>query len=112
MVVMDLFPVGVHQLMAVMTDGYAFSRSQEYLNGSVFQTLTWLRGFGVVIFILGGVFPLMWFMVSRWFALKPPQAAAESFVVPPSVLAVAAFGSANGNGKAFVGEPELAEQEV
>jgi nitric oxide reductase subunit B len=28
MVVMDLFPVGVHQLMAVMSDGYAYARAR------------------------------------------------------------------------------------
>lgn len=88
MVVMDLFPVGIHQLSVVMSEGYAYARSQAYLQGSVFQTLTWLRGVGVVVFVLGGVFPLVWFMVSRWFQLKPAQTGEEQFVVPPSVLAV------------------------
>jgi nitric oxide reductase subunit B len=99
MVVMDLFPVGVHQLMVVMSDGYAFGRSQEYLTGNVFQTLTWLRGVGVLVFILGGVIPLIWFMVTRWADLKAAEPAEEAFVVPPTVLAVAAgYGSVNGNG--------------
>jgi nitric oxide reductase subunit B len=87
MVVMDLFPVGVHQLMAVLRDGYAFARSQAYLEGSVFQTLTWLRGIGVAIFIAGGVLPLVWFMVTRWFSLKPAQTTEEARVAPRSVLA-------------------------
>jgi nitric oxide reductase subunit B len=90
MVVMDLFPVGVHQLMAVMSDGYAFARSQEYLSGTVFQTLTWLRGVGVLVFILGGVLPLAWFLVSRWFALKSARRVEDPFVVPTPVLAAAA----------------------
>jgi hypothetical protein len=99
MVVLDLFPVGVHQLMVVMSDGYAFGRSQEYLSGTVFQTLTWLRVIGVAVFIFGGVIPLVWFMVSRWADLKDAEPAGEPFVVPPSVLAVAAgYGSVNGNG--------------
>jgi nitric oxide reductase subunit B len=89
MVVMDLFPVGVHQLMAVMEKGYAFARSQEYIMSAFFQQLTWLRGVGVVVFVVGGVLPLVWFMVSRWFSLKPAQSVEESFVVPPSVLAMA-----------------------
>jgi nitric oxide reductase subunit B len=87
MVVMDLFPVGVHQLMAVLRDGYAFARSQAYLEGSVFQTFTWLRGVGVTIFITGGVLPLVWFMVTRWFSLKPAETEAEARVAPGSVLA-------------------------
>ncbi len=96
MVVMDLFPVGVHQLIAVMNDGYAFARSEAYIQGSVFQTLTWARGLGVVIFITGGVLPLTWFMVSRWFSLKPAQTTEEQFVVPKSVLAIAGPAPATG----------------
>jgi nitric oxide reductase subunit B len=87
MVVMDLFPVGVHQLMAAMTEGYAYSRSNEYLGGATFQNLTWLRGVGVLVFIVGGVLPLTWFMVTRWFGLKDAQTVEEQFVVPKSVLA-------------------------
>ena len=89
MVVMDLFPVGVHQLTVAMTEGYAFARSQAYIQGSVFQTFTWLRGVGIAVFVLGGLFPLVWFMVSRWFKLRPAQTPEEQFVVPASVLAVA-----------------------
>ncbi|MEK7468640.1 MAG: cbb3-type cytochrome c oxidase subunit I [Planctomycetota bacterium] len=88
MVVFDLFPVGIHQLAAAMNHGYAYARSQEYLSGTVFQTLTWLRGIGVAVFVTGGVLPLTWFMVTRWFNLKPPQTREEQFIVPPSVLAV------------------------
>lgn len=87
MVVLDLFPVGLHQLSAVMTDGYAFARSQAYLQGNVFQSLTWLRGIGITVFVLGGVLPLIWFMVTRWFSQKDAQSPVEQFVVPPTVLA-------------------------
>jgi nitric oxide reductase subunit B len=87
MVVMDLFPVGVHQLMAVMSEGLAYGRSQEYISGTVFQTLTWLRGVGVAFFV-GGMIPLVWFVVSRAFSLRPVQDAQELCVVPPSVLAM------------------------
>lgn len=89
MVLLDLFPVGIHQLMAVMDRGYAYARSQAYVQGAVFQTLTWMRGIGVAIFVVGGVAPLAWFMVSRWFRLRPSQTPSEPFVVPASVLAVA-----------------------
>ena len=89
MVLMDLFPVGVHQLTVAMTEGYAFARSQAYIQGSVFQTFTWLRGVGIAVFVLGGLLPLVWFMVSRWFRLRPAQTPEEQFVVPASVLAVA-----------------------
>ena len=90
MVVLDLFPVGLHQFMVAMGEGgYAGARSQVYIQGSTFQLFTWLRGFGVLVFTLGGVLPLTWFMVTRGFHLKPAQTTAEQFVVPASVLAVA-----------------------
>jgi nitric oxide reductase subunit B len=89
MVIMELFPKGVHQLMVVMDQGYAFARSQAYIHSDVFQVLTWLRGLGTLVFVFGGVVPLVWFMVSRWARLKPAQTPAEEFVVPRSVLAMA-----------------------
>jgi nitric oxide reductase subunit B len=88
MVVMDLFPVGLHQLAVAMTEGYAFARSQAYIQGETFQFFTQMRGFGVLLFVVGGVLPLVWFMVSRWFHLKPAQTAEEQYVVPKSVLAL------------------------
>jgi len=89
MVVMDLFPVGIHQLMVAMEDGYAYARSNAYIESTTFQTFTWLRGFGAALFFFGGVLPLVWFMVTRWFSLKPAMDAQERLVVPPTVLAVA-----------------------
>jgi len=88
MVVMDLFPAGVHQLSAVMNEGYAYARSQAYIGGDHFQFLTMMRGVGVAIFVFGGVLPLVWFMITRWFTLKPAQNKEELFVVPKSVLAM------------------------
>ncbi len=69
--------------------GYAYARSQEYIQGSTFQLFTYLRGIGIAVFVLGGVLPLVWFMVTRWFRLKPARTTSEPFVVPPSVLAIA-----------------------
>jgi nitric oxide reductase subunit B len=99
MVALDLFPVGVHQLAAVLSDGYAAARSQAYVGGTVFQTLTWMRGIGVAIFVCGGVLPLAWFMVSRGLSLKPAGREGRPFVAPPTVLALAAdAGPAPGGG--------------
>jgi nitric oxide reductase subunit B len=89
MVVMDLFPVGVHQLIAARTEGYAYARSQAFLEGSTFQMFTWMRSLGVIVFIAGGVIPLVWFMVTRWWDLRTAQTPEEQFVVPKSVLALA-----------------------
>lgn len=86
MVVLDLFPVGVHQLMTVMERGYAYARSQEYIASAFFQNATWLRGIGVTVFIVGGVIPLTWFMVSRWFSLKPVAVGGDGDGDPPTLL--------------------------
>lgn len=77
MVVIDLFPVGMAQLMAVLDRGLWYARSQEFVQGSLFQTLTWARVTGGALFVLGGVLPLAWFMVSRIGSLKRPSSTAE-----------------------------------
>ncbi|PWB42105.1 MAG: nitric-oxide reductase [Rhodocyclales bacterium] len=74
MVVIDLFPVGIHQLATVLEDGYWQARSQAYIEGAVFQTLTWARVVGGALFVLGGVLPIAWFLLSRLRRLKPATA--------------------------------------
>lgn len=70
MVLIDLFPVGINQLITVLDHGFWYARSAEFVEGSVFQTLTWARIVGGATFVLGGVLPLAWFMVSRITSLK------------------------------------------
>jgi nitric oxide reductase subunit B len=65
MLFLDLFPVGMYQLMIVFQEGLWFARSQEILTGSVWKILTYARSIGGSIFIVGGVLPLIWFFVSR-----------------------------------------------
>lgn len=82
MVVLDLFPVGLLQLQAVLAHGLAYARSDAFIMSPEFRALTWLRGIGVVLFVAGGVIPLAWFMVTRWWRLR----AAEGVGVPPRVI--------------------------
>ncbi len=91
MVLMDLFPVGVDQLLASMNEGYAYARSQAYIDTEAFQLFTWLRSVGITVFVCGGMIPVVWFMVSRWRSLKAPQSSSEQFVVPETVLAAPAY---------------------
>lgn len=70
MVVLDLFPAGILQFMAVVEEGLWFARSNEFVDSNVFQTLTWLRIVGGSIFVLGGVVPLAWFIISNRKRLK------------------------------------------
>lgn len=83
MVVMDLFPAGVHQLFAAMDQGLWFARSQAFLQSPAFQTMTWLRIVGGSIFLLGGVIPLAWFIVGQIRHLKAPAMPAEETVTEP-----------------------------
>jgi len=71
MVIMDLFPAGIHQLFAAMENGLWFARSQAFLQSPAFQTMTWLRIVGGSIFTLGGVFPLTWFVLNQIRHQKP-----------------------------------------
>lgn len=73
MVLLDLLPAGIHQLVVVLEKGYWFARSQEFIQGIPFQTMTWFRIVGGSIFCLGGVFPLTWFVLKNVVNLKDKQ---------------------------------------
>ena len=70
MMFLDLFPVGVYQLVAVLQEGYWYARSHEIVQGVVFQTLTYFRSIGGAVFVIGGLLPLIWFVLSRGFQLR------------------------------------------
>ncbi len=70
MVMMDTFPAGVLQFRSVVENGYWVARSQEFILGSAFQLLTWMRAVGGVVFFVGGVIPLFYFMITRLNSLK------------------------------------------
>lgn len=65
MMFLDLFPVGMYQLSVVLQEGYWYARTQEVITGSVFKVLTYARSLGAVVFVFGGVLPLIWFVLSR-----------------------------------------------
>ncbi len=71
MVALDLFPAGMHQLFVAMEQGLWVARSQAFLQGAAFQTMTWLRIVGGAIFLLGGVLPLTWLVLRQIRYLKP-----------------------------------------
>jgi len=70
MVLVDLFPAGLHQFIATIDHGLWFARSEAFIQSDTFQILTWSRMLGGLIFVFGGVFPLAWFMVTRFSAIK------------------------------------------
>jgi len=64
MVMLDLFPAGLLQFDAVTENGLWYARSSAFIDGTAFQTLTWLRIIGGALFTVGGVVPLTWFIVA------------------------------------------------
>jgi len=70
MVVLDLFPAGAIQFKTVLDKGFWYARSEDFITGTAFESLTWLRGIGASVFFFGGVLPLTWFIVRRFNAMK------------------------------------------
>lgn len=70
MMFLDLLPVGLYQLYIVLQDGLWYARSQEIVQGPVFRTLTMMRTAGGAVFVIGGVLPLIWFVLSRAWRLR------------------------------------------
>lgn len=85
MMFLDLFPAGLYQLSVVLEDGFWHARSQEIVTGSVFQTLTYLRSIGGMVFVVG-VLSLIWFILSRWARLKPEQGAQQEALKSTNIL--------------------------
>ncbi|MCF3593269.1 cbb3-type cytochrome c oxidase subunit I [Rhodobacteraceae bacterium LMO-12] len=65
MMFLDLLPAGLYQFWVVLEEGFWYARSQEVIQGEVFRTLTMMRSWGGLVFTLGGVIPLVWFILSR-----------------------------------------------
>lgn len=63
MVFLDLFPVGIWQFETVTENGLWFARSSAFIESTGFQTFTWLRIIGGATFTLGGVVPLVWYVM-------------------------------------------------
>ena len=70
MMLLDLFPVGLYQFSIVLDHGLWLARAQQTVTGEVFQTLTYFRSVGGLVFVVG-VLSLIWFILSRGLKLKP-----------------------------------------
>jgi nitric oxide reductase subunit B len=60
MAFITLLPLGILQLYKSVDSGYAAARSLDYLTNPTNAMLEWLRLPGDVLFIVGGVLPLLW----------------------------------------------------
>jgi len=70
MMFLDLFPVGLYQTWIAYTEGTWYARSSEIVTGPVFSFLTYCRTIGGMVFIWGGLVPMVWFILSRGTKLR------------------------------------------
>lgn len=73
MLVLNIFPAGVIQMIASYQRGFWFARSPEFIHSNVFQTLTWMRVAGDLVFVCVGVLPLVWLVVRGMFSRRPAR---------------------------------------
>ncbi|HET7739175.1 MAG TPA: cbb3-type cytochrome c oxidase subunit I, partial [Mycobacterium sp.] len=69
-----LLPLGVLQLYRSVDVGYWNARSLDFLTNDTNGLLEWLRLPGDVLFILGGVLPLLWMTLQAILHRRPPAA--------------------------------------
>ncbi|MCV7194303.1 nitric-oxide reductase large subunit [Mycolicibacterium brumae] len=67
MVFATLLPLGVIQLYHSVNEGYYEARSLGFVTGGPNPVLEWIRMPGDLIFIIGGIVPLMWI---AWVAIR------------------------------------------
>ncbi len=70
MIVLNIFPVGVIQMIASYTHGFWYARSYEFVHSPSIQMFTWLRVLGDLTFVLGGVLPLVFVVLRGMFHLR------------------------------------------
>eukprot|EP00483_Globobulimina_turgida_P002773 UN02778 len=68
---LSLFPAGLLHMYTCMAEGLWAARTHDMYNSAIFQNLAKGRAFGGHIFLWGGLVPLVYFVISRYFYLKP-----------------------------------------
>jgi nitric oxide reductase subunit B len=75
MVFATLFPIGLLQLERSVSVGYFEARQLEYLTSGYLSFIEWMRLPGDVVFIAGGVLPLLWICVQGVRHARGPERA-------------------------------------
>jgi nitric oxide reductase subunit B len=81
----NLFPIGVIQFYHAAQAGYAQARDPAFFQGTLVRVFEWLRLPGDVLFVVGGIFPIVYLAIRMFRARKrytdlPPGAETEEFV--------------------------------
>lgn len=84
MVCVNLFPIGALQFHDALVRGYWHARSPELFARGDVRTLEWLRLPGDIVFIVGGIVPLVYLALRMVLNRNrpgtiPPQEAVEPF---------------------------------
>ncbi|WP_322998430.1 nitric-oxide reductase large subunit [Castellaniella sp.] len=74
MIVLSLLPIGLMQFHASISVGTWWARSEAFMQQDILQTLRWMRTFGDVVFIVGGL-GVMWQVATALFGSKSAPAA-------------------------------------
>jgi nitric oxide reductase subunit B len=70
MVALSLFPGGVLQFLDVLNNGYWHARNPAFLDGPTANLIEWLRMPADLVFIVLGVFPLLWAALRTWMSMR------------------------------------------
>lgn len=70
MVVLQLFPSGVMQLLDVINNGYWHARSLEFSGQQLVINMAWLRLPADFVFIVAGVVPLLYAVILTYFNMR------------------------------------------
>jgi len=79
MLILNIFPAGLLQMTASYNHGFWFARSAEFTHSNIYQSLTWLRVVGDLVFVVGGILPLVLLILKGIFYLR--KAAPEGGLV-------------------------------
>ncbi|UHQ20076.1 nitric-oxide reductase large subunit [Lysobacter sp. KIS68-7] len=72
MALFTLLPLGILQLLATLEHGYAYARSEAFMQQPIIDMLVWMRVPGDTIFSVGAL-ALCWFVFRLWVAPKPAR---------------------------------------
>jgi nitric oxide reductase subunit B len=87
MLFVNLVPLGIVQLVDSFSFGYWHARQIEFFEQPAVRVIEWLRLPGDVLFIVGGIAPIVYLAVRmfnqrRRYHQLPPEASIESFTQP------------------------------
>lgn len=82
MVITNLFPGGVLQMIDVLNHGYWHGRGPEFLNQPLIRAIEWVRLPGDLIFVIVGVIPLVIAAGWAYFDMKKPKGEQPFFENP------------------------------